>query len=293
MKKREKLASKATVKSSSKKAKVEHPTQPGSQVQSLVTQLEEHLKQKEIPNPINCSESPEDGMAVPLLLPAGLTEGFARDVCRHEYYHEQKKWVQEMLQKTSQRYSSAVVTRDNVARIFLQQVEQIIPPSYRSVPRPSSRELQEIWQLYFYQMGEGGGRLTISSDWGLPDLRICCEGKEIYLGFPTRKLSGSTAAELLEHLDKMTADEFINLVQKDGWAVTCHAGRGVILPPGSVFIHLNLNMQGAATAHGARVHICSEAALQAALPHLDRQVQQEPSLQGKRTGQLLKWIRER
>ena len=294
MKKRDKLASKATVKSSNKKAKLEHPTQPGAEVHSLVTKLEKHLKRQPMPeDPINCSETPEDVMTVPLLLPCGPTEGFARDVGRHEYYAEQKKWVQQMLQKTSQRYSSAVVTRDNVARTFLQQVEQIIPQSFRPVAKPSTKELQEIWQLYFYQMGEDGGRLTISSDWGLPDLRICCEGKEIYLGFPTRKLSGSTSAELLEHLDKMTAEEFISLVQKDGWAVSCHPGRGVILPPGSVFIQLNLNMQGATTTHGARVHICSEAALQAALPHLDRQVQQEPSLEGKRTGQLLKWIRER
>ena len=295
MKKREKLAAKATVKSTSKKARVEATPQPASEVHSMVTKLAKYLRQNPLHDEtLNCAESAVDGMTVPLLLPTSATEGFARDVGRHDYYVEQKRWVQEMLRKSCQKYSCAMVTRDNVARTFLQHIDQMLPAEMRSVPRPSSKELQEIWQLYFYQMEEDHGRLTISSDWGLPDLRICSEGKEMYLGFPTKKLSGSmTGAELLEHLDKMTPEEFISLVQKEGWAVVCRAGKGVVLPTSSVFVQLHLSEQGSDAVHGARMHICSESSLQQALPHLERQVQQDPALEGKRTGQLLKWIRER
>ncbi|CAE7412017.1 unnamed protein product [Symbiodinium sp. CCMP2592] len=202
VKKRDKLAAKATVRGSNKKAKLDHPN---SQENPLPDEI------------INCATEPEDEMTVPLLLPPTPMEGFTRDVTRHEYYSEQKKWVEQMLLRSSQKYSCAVVTRDNVARPFLQQLDQILPVPLRSVARPSSKELQEIWQLYFYQMAGDSGRLSMSTDWGLPELRICCEGKEIYLGFPVKKLAGNTTAEMLQHLERMRAEEFLTAVERDGW----------------------------------------------------------------------------
>ncbi|CAE7721981.1 unnamed protein product [Symbiodinium sp. CCMP2592] len=276
VKKRDKLAAKATVRGSNKKAKLDHPN---SQENPLPDEI------------INCATEPEDEMTVPLLLPPTPMEGFTRDVTRHEYYSEQKKWVEQMLLRSSQKYSCAVVTRDNVARPFLQQLDQILPVPLRSVARPSSKELQEIWQLYFYQMAGDSGRLSMSTDWGLPELRICCEGKEIYLGFPVKKLAGNTTAEMLQHLERMRAEEFLTAVERDGWCVTCRPGRGVVLPTNCLFVHLSL--EGPETCHGARIHIVSDKSLQTALTHLERQVQQDPTLESKRTGQLLKWIRER
>ncbi|CAE7035078.1 unnamed protein product [Symbiodinium sp. CCMP2592] len=219
VKKRDKLAAKATVRGSNKKAKLDHPN---SQENPLPDEI------------INCATEPEDEMTVPLLLPPTPMEGFTRDVTRHEYYSEQKKWVEQMLLRSSQKYSCAVVTRDNVARPFLQQLDQILPVPLRSVARPSSKELQEIWQLYFYQMAGDSGRLSMSTDWGLPELRICCEGKEIYLGFPV-KLAGNTTAEMLQHLERMRAEEFLTAVERDGWCVTCRPGRGVVLPTNCLF----------------------------------------------------------
>ncbi|CAE7605254.1 unnamed protein product [Symbiodinium sp. CCMP2592] len=292
VKKRDKLAAKATVRGSNKKAKLDHPnSQAAAETPALVVNLLKHLKENPLPDEIiNCATEPEDEMTVPLLLPPTPMEGFTRDVTRHEYYSEQKKWVEQMLLRSSQKYSCAVVTRDNVARPFLQQLDQILPVPLRSVARPSSKELQEIWQLYFYQMAGDSGRLSMSTDWGLPELRICCEGKEIYLGFPV-KLAGNTTAEMLQHLERMRAEEFLTAVERDGWCVTCRPGRGVVLPTNCLFVHLSL--QGPETCHGARIHIVSDKSLQTALTHLERQVQQDPTLESKRTGQLLKWIRER
>ncbi|CAE7229953.1 unnamed protein product [Symbiodinium sp. CCMP2592] len=293
VKKRDKLAAKATVRGSNKKAKLDHPnSQAAAEPPALVVNLLKHLKENPLPDEIiNCATEPEDEMTVPLLLPPTPMEGFTRDVTRHEYYSEQKKGVEQMLLRSSQKYSCAVVTRDNVARPFLQQLDQILPVPLRSVARPSSKELQEIWQLYFYQMAGDSGRLSMSTDWGLPELRICCEGKEIYLGFPVKKLAGNTTAEMLQHLERMRAEEFLTAVERDGWCVTCHPGRGVVLPTNCLFVHLSL--QGPETCHGARIHIVSDKSLQTALTHLERQVQQDPTLESKRTGQLLKWIRER
>ncbi|CAE7708950.1 unnamed protein product [Symbiodinium sp. CCMP2592] len=239
VKKRDKLAAKATVRGSNKKAKLDHPnSQAASETPALVVNLLKHLKENPLPDEtINCAAEPEDEMTVPLLLPPTPVEGFTRDVTR-----------------SSQKYSCAV------------QLDQILPVPLRSVARPSSKELQEIWQLYFYQMAGDSGRLSMSTDWGLPELRICCEGKEIYLGFPVKKLAGNTTAEMLQHLERMRAEEFLTAVERDGW---CD------MPP----------WEG--------IHIVSDKSLQTALTHLERQVQQDPTLESKRTGQLLKWIRER
>ncbi|CAE7255765.1 unnamed protein product [Symbiodinium sp. CCMP2592] len=248
VKKRDKLAAKATVRGSKKKAKLDHPnSQAASETPALVVKLLKHLNQNPLPDdPINCAAEPEDDMTVPLLLPPT------------PYYSEQKKWVEQMLLRSSQKYSCAVVTRDNVARPFLQLLDQILPVPLRSVARPSSKR---------------------------------SGSKEIYLGFPVKKLAGNTTAEMLQHLEQMRAEEFLTAVQRDGWCVTCRPGRGVVLPTNCLFVHLSL--RGPETCRGARIHIVSDKSLQTALTHLERQVQQDPALESKRAGQLLKWIRER
>ena len=94
----------------------------------------------------------------------------------------------------------------------------------------------------------------------------------------------------LKHEYYKQQKEFLEHVSKQGWVIQQKAGKGCILPAGHVFLQIN---SGCCDVHGARFHILSEAHLHTAAAFLEKQVAADKALEAKRTGSLLKWIRER
>ena len=286
--KKGKLAKKQAIKPSGKKAGTA-PLPPTAETHPLLDKLRAALMEEDLGDKSwGFSSDALDLAKLPVKTPAATFSALTECCLKHEYYKQQKEWVAEVRARNLQKYSCALVTRDGVSRHLMSMAEKCLDESCRPVPKPTNGDLAELWQMYFYQCETGGARVSCATDWGLPDFRLTLEGTEIFMGYEVK--SAVTSQELLGHLEKMTGKEFLQHVSRQGWVIQQEAGQGCILPAGHVFLQIN---SGSCDVHGARFHILSEAHLRTAAAFLEKQVAADKALETKRTGSLLKWIRER
>ena len=170
----------------------------------------------------------EAGMPSVVMITAESIKPLFDSVKKLEYYENQKGWVMQAMKKEKRMLVTAAVAKQAVITKIRAAVKATVPLLEQS--SPLQPELDDMMRPKFYQIAEKGWSLTASSNFGLSDCRLNLEGSETVFGIPLVVVAGATIMEKEQTLNKMTVQQFLSMVDQQGFSYHASVGALYIIP---------------------------------------------------------------
>ncbi|CAE7258577.1 unnamed protein product [Symbiodinium sp. CCMP2592] len=220
----------------------------------------------------------------PVLIPAEQITGLLKSVHDLVYYQSQKQWLGEKMKTDGRGVTTAVITREAVAKQVLGFIGKSLPVAVADrLSLPGDEDLLDLWRPMFCQCM--GGRVDTSTAFSLPELTVHLEGTSVFFaGFR------ATQETQLGDFKALTSQELFDRCE---WFANLSAGQGIVLPPGMVYIMINTEYDvekddspESIPAHMLKLFVLTASSCKWA-SSLAKVVARTPELGAKRTGKLL------